>query len=173
MDPRAADLADFKKSEANQPDKGIKAICATLWWLFHVKYANVEDVTVRLEATLTFYNAGGNPAALVVRHGGHSAALPFISQLPKSAKGQSEKYAPQVAAWFLKWHEHYKKEAVVATPSPTEVPLPDSDTDELSAKHSALVAILKWIGSTDDTVEVSVNSRDGLTEVNIILPGEN
>jgi hypothetical protein len=174
MKEEAADLASFTKSQANDPDVGIKAICAYLWWLYHVKYASVKDKAVRLEASLTFYNAGGVPAALIVRHGGHKKALPFIEQLPRNVKGQSEKYASQVAVWFLKWHEHYKKEeAEVDSPLPIEGPSPTSDAEELSAKHGALVAILKWVGSTDEGVDVFVNSRDGLTEVTIILPGEN
>ena len=173
MNEDAADLASFTKNQASDPDVGIKAICAYLWWLYHVKYANVKDKAVRLEASLTFYNAGGNPAVLVVRHGGHKNALPFIQQLPKNMRGQSEKYAPQVAAWFLKWHGYYKKEEDVVTPPPVEVALPTGDVNELSAKHNALVAILKWVGSTDNDVDVFTNSRDGLTEVTIILPGEN
>ncbi len=164
MDHRAEDLSDFRKNRASEPDMGIKAICATLWWLYHKKYANVEDQVVKLEAVLTFYNSGGKPAALVVRHGGHAKALPFIQQLPRNVKSQSEKYAPQVAAWYLKWHEHYKAIAPTAPPV--------NEAPGLGAKHGALVEALKLLGNEDETVDVLIDSRDGLTEVTIILPGE-
>jgi len=173
MDERAADLADFRKTRASEPEMGIKAICATLWWLYHKKYANVEDKVVRLEATLTFYNAGGKPAALVVRHGGHAKALPYLQALPRNVKSQSEKYAPHVAAWYLKWHEHYKE---VVSPPPT--PIPDRiktktpATLGLDVRYGALIEALKLLGSEDETVDVLIDSRDGLTEVTIILPGE-
>lgn len=172
MDPRAADLVNFRKSRASDPDVGIKAICATLWWLYHVKYKDVEDKVVRLEATLTFYNAGGRPAALVVRHGGHAKALPFIQELPRNVKNQSEKYAPQVAAWYLKWHEHYKEAAAPApVPTPPRVQPPGNSTG-LDVRYNALVEALKLIGSEDESVDVLIDSREGLTEVTIILPGE-
>ncbi len=164
MDERAADLADFRKNRASEPDVGIKAICATLWWLYHKKYANVEDQVVKLEAVLTFYNSGGKPAALVVRHGGHAKALPFIQQLPRNVRSQFEHYAPQVAAWYLKWHDHYK----VIAPTPPPV----SDAAGLDIKYVALVEALKLLGSEDEMVDVLIDSRDGLTEVTIILPGE-
>ena len=162
MDERAADLADFKKNRADEPDKGVKAICATLWWLYHIKYRDVEDKVVKLEATLTFYNAGGKPAALVVKHGGHAKALSSIKELPRNVRSQSEKYAPQVAAWYLKWHEHYK---VAAKP----VPATSTNSD---VKYKALVEALKLLGNIDEAVDAIVDSRDGLTEVTLILPGE-
>ena len=164
MDERAADLTSFRKNRASEPDIGIKAICATLWWLYHVKYKNVEDSVVKLEAVLTFYNSGGRPAALVVRHGGHAKALPFIQQLPRNVRSQSEKYAPQVAAWYLKWHDRYK--VIVPTAPPV------SDALEIDVKYVALVEALKLLGSADERVDVLIDSRDGLTEVTIILPGE-
>jgi hypothetical protein len=169
MDDRAADLASFRKSTASDPDKGIKAICATLWWLYHIKYANIEDRVVRLEASLTFYNAGGKPAALVVRHGGHSKALPFIQQLPKNIKSQSDKYAPKVAAWYLRWHEYYKE---TAGPAPTPTPSSERSADRVDARYGALIEMLKLIDIADETVDVIIESRDGLTEVTLILPGE-
>ena len=169
MDRRAADLVDFRKSRASEPDMGIKAICATLWWLYHVKYKNVEDKVVRLEATLTFYNAGGKPAALVVRHEGHANAVPFIKQLPKKYQSQAGHYAPQVAAWYLKWHEHYK---VVAPPAPAPAPVLEDDSPEIDAKYKALVESLKLLANADEMVDVLIDSRDDLTEVTIILPGE-
>ena len=172
MDERAADLADFRKNRASEPDMGIKAICATLWWLYHKKYASVEDQVVKLEAVLTFYNSGGKPAALVIRHGGHAKALPFIQQLPRNVRSQSEKYAPQVAAWYLKWHERYKKENVPAPiPAPSKIK-PDNNSTGLDVRHGALVEALKLLGNEDEKVDVLINSRDGLTEVTIILSGE-
>ncbi len=168
MTSKAADLATFRKNDASDPDQGIKAICATLWWLYYIKYKDVTDKVVRLEATLTFYNSGGRPAALVVRHGGHAKALPFIEQLPRNIKSQSEKYAPQVAAWYVRWHDYYKKEVVSVLPTEAdEVTSPDLDV-----RYRALVAALKQLDIEDGKVDVLVSSRDGLTEVTLILPGE-
>ncbi len=167
MDKRAKDLVNFRKSRASDPDLGIKAICATLWWLYHGKYKDVEDKVVRLEATLTFYNSGGRPAALVIRHGGHAKALPHIQQLPRNIKSQSEKYAPQVAAWYLKWHDHYKEIA----PTPPQA-RPEGNGERVDVRYAALIEALKLIGEGDDDVDVLLDSRDGLTEVTIILPGE-
>ena len=172
MDERAADLADFRKNRASEVDMGIKAICATLWWLYYKKYADVDDQVVKLEAVLTFYNSGGKPAALVVRHGGHAKALPFIQQLPRNVRSQSEKYAPHVAAWYLKWHDLYKKED---TPAPIPAPArikPDNNSTGLDVRYGALVEALKLLGSEDEMVDVLIDSRDGLTELTIILPGE-
>lgn len=162
MDHRAVDLASFRKSKASDPDQGIKAICATLWWLYHVKYKNVEDKVVRLEATLTFYNAGGRAAAMVVKHEGHAKALPFIKQLTRPS--QAEKYAPQVAAWYLRWHDHYKE---VPAPPPEIEPVVPS-----MGRYGAIVEVLQMLAEGDDLVEVLIDSRDGLTEVTVILPGE-
>ncbi len=169
MDSRAADLSNFRKSEASQPDRGIKAICATLWWLYHVKYADVEDKVVRLEASLTFYNAGGRPAALIVRHGGHANARAFIDELPRNIKSQSGKYAPKVAAWYVKWHEYYKE---VAPPAPAPAPVETGPiSSSLDVKYKAMLEMLKLIGQTEE-VDVFIDSREGLTEVTMILPGE-
>lgn len=165
MDPRASDLDDFRKSRAFEPEIGIKAICATLWWLYHVKYKNVEDKVVRLEATLTFYNAGGRAAALVVKHEGHSKALPFIQQMPRNIRSQGDKYAPQVAAWYLKWHEHYK-EADVEVLVEKEEPVVEN------SRFRAVLEMLMLLNDIDEEIDVIVDSRDGLTEVTIILPGE-
>ena len=167
MDMRARGLASFRKSKASDPDQGIKAICATLWWLYHVKYKNVEDKVVRLEATLTFYNAGGRAAALVVKHEGHSKALPFIQQLPRNVRSQGEKYAPQVAAWYLKWHDHYKE-----ADTPVVVEKEDLLIEKLPDKFRAVLEMLKLLNDIDEEIDVIVDSRDGLTEVTVILPGE-
>ncbi len=80
--PDPLELDTFTKQDASQPDVGIKAICATLWWLFNKKYGRVDDKKVQLEAVLTFYNSGGRPAALVVKYGGHDKALPHIQAMP-------------------------------------------------------------------------------------------
>jgi hypothetical protein len=172
MTERAADLADFRKSRASEEDIGIKAICATLWWLYHVKYKNVGDPVVKLEAVLTFYNSGGKPAALVVRHGGHAKALPFIQQLPRNVKSQSEKYAPHVAAWYLKWHERYKEEVTSPAPVPVTTRPVAGRQPGLDVRYAALVEALKLVGSEDEMVDVLIDSRDDLTEITLILPGE-
>ena len=54
--------------------------------------------------------------------------------------------------------------------TPTAPPV--SDEPGLDAKYVALVEALKLLGSEDERVDVLIDSRDGLTEVTIILPGE-
>lgn len=169
----AADLANFQKADADKPDLGIKAICATLWWLFNRKYHAVSDKKVQLEAALTFYNAGGRPAALIVKHGGHAAALPFIKAMPNNFKSQSEKYAPQTAAWYVRWHEIKKKAVVTEThdPVPTVNPFDDKERS-LDPKYRALVEALNLMARNDGSVDFIVNTREGMTEVTLIFQGE-
>lgn len=175
MTEKAADLADFTKQDADDPDRGIKAICATLWWLFNKKYARVQDKKIQLEAVLTFYNAGGRPAALVVKHGGHAEAVPHINNLPKNLRSQAPKYAPEVAVWFVAWHEHFVKLAETTAPAPI-VPKPTNPFDEstrtLDVRYRALVQALLLLANEDESVDSIVNSRDGLTELTLIFPGE-
>lgn len=172
--PDPLELDTFTKQDANNPDVGVKAICATLWWLFHKKYGNVEDKKVQLEAVLTFYNSGGRPAALVVKHGGHDKALPFIKALPARYRSQSEKYAPEVALWYIAWHELLKPQTTVAPPSstPSVDPFSREDRSSLDVRYRALVEALRLLGAEDDGVDVLLNSRDGQTEITIIVPGE-
>jgi hypothetical protein len=172
MTPLAVDLADFSKQEANDPDRGIKAICAFFWWLFYKKYARVEDKKLKLEAALTFYNAGGRPAALILKHGGHSAAAPYIHQLPGRYRSQADRYAPEVSLWYVAWHEHMQEEAAdEANPVPAE-PTNPFDQVALSSKYRALVEALKLLGEEDEHVDFVAITREGLTEITLILPGE-
>ncbi len=175
MTEKAADLADFTKREADDPDRGIKAICATLWWLFNKKYSRVSDKKVQLEAVLTFYNSGGRPAALVVKYGGHSQAVEAINALPRNHRSQAVKYAPEVATWFVAWHEHFFKlaETDTSTPVVTKVSNPfDDNTRTLDIRYKALVQSLLLLANEDESVDGIVNSRDGLTELTLIFPGE-
>ncbi len=177
MTDKAADLSNFTKSEADDPDRGIKAICATLWWLFNRKYHRVRDKKVQLEAVLTFYNSGGRPAALVIKHGGHAQAVPFIKKLPRNFQSQSVKYAPQLAAWFVTWHEYMieekKKEAVQPAVPGLGSSNPFDDVDiQLSPGHKALLKVLVLFAREDESVDILFNSRDGLTELTLIFPGE-
>jgi len=174
MNPDASDLSKFTKWDADNPDQGIKAICAFLWWLFNKKYPNVEDKKVQLEAALTFYNAGGRPAALVVGYGGHNKALPYLKKLPSNVRGDSLKYAPEVAIWFIEWYEHMRKEAAEATAVEiTETVNPfDAAVSKMDPKYRALVEALLLLDKVDDTVNSMVSVRDGLTEVSLIFPGE-
>lgn len=176
MTEKAADLANFQKQEADEPDRGIKAICATLWWLFNKKYHLVADKKVQLEAVLTFYNAGGRPAALVVKNGGHAEAVGDINALPKNLRSQAAKYAPEVAAWFVAWHEHFVKLAGIVAPTPPPVekignPFDDA-TRTLDVRYKALVEALLLLANEDEHVDSIVNSREGLTELTLIFPGE-
>lgn len=173
MTPKAADLKNFTKQDADDADPGIKAICATMWWLYYRKYGDVEDKKVRLEACLTFYNAGGKAGNLVAQMGGHAEALPAIKQLNPAYRSQAEKYAPEVSLWFLAWHDLM---TATAAPVPIEVPAP---TNPFEAKvpagenrYKALVEALKVMGDTAEGVDVLIHSRDGLTELTLILPGE-
>ncbi len=164
MTEKAADLHDFTKRQASDPDKGIKAICATLWWLIHVKYKRVENKQVKLEAALTFYNSGGRPAALVVSHGGHANALSFIKNLPRNIQSQSATYAPRVASRYVQWHDLYKDKQPIA-------PSYDELEEGINPKYAALVESLKLLGMADRDVDVIVDQRDGLTEITLIFPG--
>ncbi len=172
MTSLAADLADFKKQDADDADQGIKAICATLWWLFNKKYSAVKDKKVQLEAVLTFYNSGGRPAALVIKHGGHDKAVRHIKALPRNIRSQSIKYAPEVAQWYIAWHElkKVKKEEPIKI-SDNRNPFDDQE-QELKVKYRALVEALILLAREDEAVDVLVNSRDNLTEVTLIFPGE-
>ena len=175
MTEKAGDLADFTKQEADDPDRGIKAICATLWWLFNKKYARVGDKKIQLEAVLTFYNAGGRPAAVVIKHGGHAEAVSYLKDIPKNIRSQSVKYAPEVAVWFIAWHEHMVKTTAAAAPAPVvkraDNPFDDA-TRTLDVRYKALVQALLLLANEDEDVDSVVNSRDGLTELTLIFPGE-
>ena len=175
MTEKAADLGDFTKRDADDPDRGIKAICATLWWLFNKKYVRVQDKKIQLEAVLTFYNSGGRPAALVIKHGGHAEALPYLKELPKNIRSQSLRYAPETAVWFITWHEHMVKVAETVAPAP-EVVRPQNPFDEstrtLDIRYRALVEALLLLANEDQDVDSVINSRDGLTELTLIFPGE-
>jgi hypothetical protein len=176
MHPRAADLDNFTKSEASLPIKGIKAICATLWWLFYRKYADISDKKIQLEAALTFYNAGGRPAALIVRHGGHAEALPFITTLPKNYQGGAVTYAPEVCLWYVAWHELEKKDAApevaVTVPDLREANPFDARAGMLDVRYRALLEALKLVDEEDTNVNLVIDVREGWTEVTLILPGE-
>jgi hypothetical protein len=172
MHPDAADLKDFTKRDADKPDIGVKAVCATFWWLMSKKYSSVADKKVQLEAAVTFYNSGGRPAALVIKHGGHAAAKEAISQLPKRYQSQSMHYAPEVAIWFIAWYDHFKN-----SPAAPLREVPDSnpfDEEEpiLSPSHQALIEALTIMASNEESTDCIVNSRDGLTELTLIFPGE-
>lgn len=168
MTDKAADLADFTKQQADEPDRGIKAICAYLWWLFNKKYPRIQDKKIQLEAVLTFYNSGGRPAALVIKHGGHQRAVPYLKELPSNLRSQSVKYAAETATWFVAWHEHTAK---IVEISQSENPF-DAQVSALDARHKALVEVLLLLANEDEKVDSIVNSRDGLTELTLIFPGE-
>jgi len=172
MTGKAADLVNFTKHQADEPDHGVKAICATFWWLMHKKYKNVTDMKVQLEAALTFYNAGGRPAALVVRHGGHAEALGAIKALPRRYQSQSLKYAPEVALWFIAWHDYYSAQSAEVPAAGVEInPFDDCDR-ALDARYRALIHALLLLSEEDKEVDSIINSRDGLTELTLLFPGE-
>lgn len=172
--PDPLELDTFTKQDANNPDVGIKAICATLWWLFHKKYANVESKKVQLEAVLTFYNSGGRPAALVVKYGGHDKALDQIKALPPQYRSQSEKYAPEVALWYIAWHELLKPQTIISLSqtAPVSDPFARENRIALDVKYLALIEALRLLGAENKEVNVIVDARDGHTEVTLIVPGE-
>lgn len=168
-------LETFTKQDASDPDIGIKAICATLWWLFNKKYTSsqVPNKKVQLEAVLTFYNSGGRPAALVVRHGGHEKALASIRELPARYRAQSEKYAPEVALWYVAWHELLKPQtSPIKTELPPIDPFDRQGRKSIDVRYRALVEALRLMGAEDEDVDVMIDVREGLTEVTLIVPGE-
>lgn len=165
--PNKDGLTDFTKAKANDPDVGIKAVCATLWWLFNKKYKPIQNEVVKLEAVLTFYNAGGKAAALVIERGGHSKAVEALKALPANQRSQSVTYAPEVASWFVQWHELLKE-----TPAPAPAPETPILTKVKGIEFKAFVEAIKLLGQLDPAVDVIVTSREGLTEVSILLPGE-
>ncbi len=166
MTSKASDLSGFTKAQADEPDAGIKAICATFWWLLYTKYRTVSDKKVQLEAALTFYNAGGRPAALVVKHGGHAEAVSAIKALPRGYQGQSLDYAPRCALRYVAWHDHFDKQLL-----PELNPF-DTVEKTLDARYRALIEALLLLAEGDPTVDVVVNSRDGLTELTLLFSGE-
>jgi hypothetical protein len=166
--PSPEGLDGFRKRDAESPDLGIKAICATLWWLFNKKYKNVSNKKVQLEAVLTFYNSGGKAAYLVVKHEGHDKALTAIKELPTKYQSQSLKYAPEVAQWYVAWH------GLLNIPKrPHEDPVDPFDSHiGLDACYLALIESLRALDKKDDAIDVMVDSREGFTEVTLIFPGE-
>lgn len=174
MNPKAADLIHYTKREADLPVKGIKAVCAYLWWIFHRKYANISDKKIQLEAALTFYNAGGRPAALIVQHGGHAEALPHIKALPRNYQSQSATFAPETCLWYIAWHELEAARAP-ATPvvlEPTVLNPFEEGAGVLDVRYRALLEALKLVDEEDVNVDLVIDTREGLTEVTLILPGE-
>jgi hypothetical protein len=168
MNPFAKDLKDFTKEQASDPERGIKAVCATLWWLFYVKYKGVPDRKVQIEAALTFYNSGGRPAALVVKKGGHTNALSEIKALPINQRSQAAVYAPEALDWFVSWHEELKEK-------PAPAPVADSHPfSEVGGEgiYGALVQSLLLLAKLDPTVKVVRQHGNGTTELRITLHGK-
>jgi len=163
--PDPLELENFTKRDASDPDLGVKAVCATLWWLFHKKYRKVTDKKVQLEAVLTFYNSGGKAAYLVITHGGHANALAAIEALPSRYRSQAAHYAPEVTQWYIAWHELLGSEKHRGSLDPFDT------SEKAEGKYAALVEVLRLLGLEDD-VDVIVDVREGLTEVTLILPGE-
>ena len=162
--PDKAGLGSFVKTQASEPDIGIKAICATLWWLMNVKYKSVSDKPLQLEATLTFYNAGGIPAHLVIKHGGHKAALEAINALPANRRSQADHYSPRVSAWIIKWSEFMKTEDAMPTPV-EDIP------EKMGLGHKIFMDMVLAVANNDDSIEVQVEESEGFTEVSLIFPG--
>lgn len=173
MNPAASDLINFSKRDASNPDRGIKAVYAFLWWLLKVKYAKITDKKIQLEAALTFYNAGGRPAAVIIKHGGHHLAIEALKQLPKSVCGQAIQYAPGVAEKFVAWHEHMEEDRVLVaeTTKPAGNPM-DDVTQMVNVNHRALIEALLLLTREGSSVESTLDVRDGMTELTLIFPGE-
>lgn len=176
MTAAAADLSNFTKREADEADQGVKAICATFWWLLYRKYGKVTDKKIQLEAATTFYNSGGRPAALVIKHGGHAQAVEAIKQLSPRYQSQSVTYAPEVTSWFIAWHDYFerlRRAPAVKAPIKVVAANPFDEVEEaISPTHRALIKILQVMSLGDDSTDCIVNSRDGLTEVTLIFTGE-
>lgn len=178
MTPKAADLKNFTKQDADDENLGIKAVCATLWWLYYRKYPQVEDKKLRLEAGLTFYNAGGKAASLVIQHGGHAQASAAIKQLPSQYRSQADKYASEVFLWFVAWHDFIEAEKKIDA-RPVEIPSVlsnanpfDNHTKRMDVRYKSLIETLRLLADADKEIDILINARDGLTELTLIFPGE-
>lgn len=163
--PDPENLYDFQKNHADEKDRGIKAICAYLWWLYNKKYPNVSNRKTQLEAVLTFYNSGGKAAALVIKHDGHERAVEEIKQLPSRYRSQADHYAPGVAAWYVAWHELAKEQE-------KKVEVAEEEVSRIKNSHAALIGFLREYAGENKDVNIMWNSREGLTEVCLLLPGE-
>lgn len=178
MTPKAADLKNFTKQDADDENMGIKAVCATLWWLYYRKYPQVEGKKLRLEACLTFYNAGGKAAALVIQYGGHAQAVAAIKQLPSQYRSQADKYASEVFLWFVAWHDFIEAEKKPVTKPEEASPVLtnanpfDNRTKKIDVRYKALIEALKLLADEDKDIDILTNTRDGLTELTLIFPGE-
>ena len=178
INPDAADLKTFSKSEADEVDLGIKAVCAMLWWLYYKKFPNVADKKTKLEACLTFYNAGGKASAMVVQAGGFSKALPAIKALDPMYRAQADTYAPAVIEWFIAWHDFIaaeKKTTPPPVPAPAAAPVANPFENQVkadSSKYKALIESLKLLPGQDPGLNISISVREGMTEVTVIFPGE-
>ncbi len=162
--PDKAGLGSFVKTQASEPDIGIKAICATLWWLMNVKYKSIANKTLQLETVLTFYNAGGIPAYLVMKHEGHAEALDAIKALPARKRSQADHYSPRVSAWIIKWSEFMKTEE--ETPTPVEdIP------EKMGLGHKIFMDMVLAVANNDDSIEVQIEDSEGFTELSLIFPG--
>jgi hypothetical protein len=106
----------------------------------------------------------------VVKHGGHVEAIPFIKALPRNMQSQSLKYAPEVSARFVAWHQHMQKEEAVPVPEQSN-PF-DVAVSGLEASHKALIETLLLFVAKDKAVDGVVNVQDGMTELTLIFPGE-
>lgn len=170
--PDSEGLHTFTKGEASNPDLGIKAVCATLWWLYNKKYSSVSDKKVQLEAVLTFYNSGGKAAYLVVLHKGHDKAIQSIKELPGKYQSQAARYAPEVAQWYIAWHDLLEMKVKVNDKYITIDPFQKSKDSGMDIRFQALLETLRVLGDQDDEVDVMISSREGFTEVTLIIPGE-
>ncbi len=169
--PDPLELDEFTKRDADDPNLGVKAVCATIWWLSEKKYRRVENKKIKLEAILTFYNSGGKAAHLVIKYGGHASAVDAIKALPGRYRSQAVRYAPEVVQWYVAWHELLKEEAAVVETNAVMQPAIPFEY-QLDPTHQALIATLQLLGQRDMDIEVTLNVQENLTEVTLIFPGE-
>ena len=170
--PDPAGLGNFTKGNASDPDLGIKAICATLWWLFNKKYRSVSDKKIQLEAVLTFYNSGGKAAHLIIKQGGHAHALADIKALPGKYRSQAVNYAPEVAQWYIAWHTFMKPAVETKPEAPVSNPFEETSNLNVDVRYRVLIEALRALSEEAEGVDMMLSSREGLTEITLILPGE-
>jgi hypothetical protein len=102
--------------------------------------------------------------------------LEAIKALPKRWQSQAPKYAPEVAIWFVAWHDYmdeHQKEAPAPEPQPSPGINPfDPSGEGMDPRFRALIEALVVLGEEAGDVDVVLNSRDGLTELTLLFPGE-
>jgi len=82
-----------------------------------------------------------------------------------------------VIVWFVAWHEYTVQRdgetpTVLVEPRHTANPFDEDDVLGMDVKYRALIEALLLLDKVDPEVNSTVSTRDELTEVTLIFPGE-